>query len=176
MNRRIIRVPSKGLTEHSVAVLRKLFDKLVARSTNEEVTFHFSSCLGGRVEPVLDLIKHILTSKVPVQTVATGSVHSSGALLFLVGKKRIASNNFELVLHPLTLAPKEIRINMIRRDLAEYEAQIKRIFAEIAPFIRDRTRLSTDEIRGFYSRDNFCFNLEAALKYGLVTEAVERVI
>lgn len=115
----------------------------------------FINSNGGDINPTLNLIDVISTSKTPVYTIGLGNCYSSGGLILLAGHKRFVFENTMFLLHDGYLG----EMNTTSKALDKFEFT-KKLEEKIKKLVLEKTKISNDLYDKHYRDDWYIFSDE----------------
>jgi ATP-dependent protease ClpP protease subunit len=140
--------------------------KLTIDSSNIPIYLHISS-LGGYIYDALIAIDAIRRCRIPIYSVAEGSVASAATLLTIVCKKRFVCPNAHILIHQLSseFFGKMHEITDEFTNLSETMTLLKNLYIE-------HTSFSTRKLERLLKHD-LLLSAKKALKYNLADEVFE---
>jgi len=140
---------------------------LATTNSRKPVTMYISSN-GGELFEFIKLYDVISGSPFKLNTVAVGKAQSAGALLLLVGDKRMSYPNTTIMLHELAYDRGFAKLH----DQETFIEGSKKQQKVISDLVKRRTKIKNVEE---YLKDENYHTPEEALKLGIIDEIKERI-
>lgn len=132
------------------------------------IHLHISS-LGGYIYYALIAVDAIQRCRVPIYSIAEGSVASAATLISIVCKKRFACPNAHIMIHQLS---SEVYGKM--NEITDEFANLSEIMDVLKKLYIEHTSFSNKKLEKLLKHDIF-LNAKTALKYKLVDEMYENL-
>lgn len=140
-------------------------DKKEKDYKREPIKLYINS-FGGSIYDMWGLIDIIQNSKTPVYTYCTGYAMSAAFKIFLAGHKRYCYKHSTFLVHQLSGGQHGMYL-----DLKEGVDEYDRLNKDIVKYILSKTKFTEDKIEEIWNKkQDFYFNAEDAVKYGVVDE------
>lgn len=141
--------------------------------TPKPIYLHITS-FGGELVAGFNAFDHIENSRIPIYTIVEGYAISSGANLFMAGKKRFMTKNSYILIHQLNMTKygEETFHQMIdtTSNIIEFMSKIYSIFLNNLRYNRENVLesdiLTKEKLENHMSHDLY-WNIETCMRYGL---------
>lgn len=127
----------------------------------------FINSNGGNIFAGFSAMDEIITSRIPIITIADGCCASAATLLSVVGKKRLIKAHSHMLIHQMS--------SMFCGKYQEFEDKIdnqRRIMEKIKGIYRMHTRIPENQLNEILKHDLW-FDAKKCLEYGLVDEIIQ---
>jgi len=150
---------------------KALLDGLIGlwRKKKARITLYITSP-GGYIPVALAVYEFIRTKSIVLQTIAMGQVASSALLIFLAGKRRIATANTTFFVHEITRSwdsPPHLASRELTR-LAEATVAEQKLMCRL---LAEETGLSEEQWQTLAEQQTY-ITAQQALEYGLVHKVI----
>lgn len=125
---------------------------------------------GGNLEACFTIIDAITMSKTPVWTINIGKAYSAGFFIFITGHKRFAYPNSSFLFHEGSTGIYQ-DANKFKNYADFYKQQLERLRA----ITLKHTRIEPEEYDK-HVKDDWWFNVDEALKYGVTDKISYKLI
>lgn len=135
-------------------------------SSTDDITIYLDS-YGGEVYSFLNVTNIIINSKCKFNIIAMGKAMSAGAQLLVMGTKRYAYINTQILIH-------ELAYNNGYLKLSEHDIAItanKRLQQLLDDMLIKYTKLKKKDVQSFKFKDIY-LNANQALEFGIIDEII----
>jgi ATP-dependent protease ClpP protease subunit len=153
----------EDITPKSVLCLNT-FLRTMERNVHGPIILYINS-VGGDLFSGLSAMDHIMSTKVPVHTVADGLCCSAATFMFLAGQKRLIKQHSHLLIHQISQESEWVRFEDMKDELKNLE----KLMANVIQIYRDYTELPEPKLKRMMKRDMY-LDADECIKYKIADE------
>lgn len=124
---------------------------------------------GGEIDAVLSIISTIKASTTPVYTIITGTGYSGGFFIGISGHKRFCLQHSSFLFHEGSAMDGGDAHKLIQK-VDFYKFQLEKLKS----IVLENTKITEQEYNN-HKKDDWFFNAETALQYGIVDEIITKI-
>ncbi len=153
----------EDITPKSILYLNTLL-RSMEREVHGPIVLYINS-VGGDLFSGLSAMDHIMSTKVPVHTVADGLCCSAATFMFIAGHKRFIKQHAHILIHQISQESEWVRFEDMKDELKNLE----KLMDNVILIYRDMTDLPDQKLNRMMKRDIY-LDANECIKYKIADE------
>ena len=153
----------EDVTPRSILYLNTLL-RSMEREVHGPIILYINSG-GGDLFSGLSAMDHIISTKVPVHTVADGLCCSAATFMFIAGQKRFIKPHSHILIHQISQESEWVKFEDMKDELRNLEKLMKNVIQ----IYRDYTDLPENKLKRMMKRDMY-LDADECIKHKIADE------